>query len=64
MPKNVTITLTDKEYADAIRESKKRGLNLAQYCKRFAIGDEDFDSNYEILKEKAVNFSPNGNESL
>ena len=56
MGRTVVITLTENEYASAVIEAEKMGLQLSQYVKRFPIGSEEFEDRFEELKQKAQNF--------
>ncbi len=49
MSKNITITLTDSEYEEASVKAAELGLDLAQYVKRYSIGENEFNERYEFL---------------
>ena len=54
MSNQVVVTLTDKEYLEVVKLSKEKGLSISQYVKRYSIGNDDFDSLYDYLKNKAI----------
>lgn len=54
MSVNVSITLTDEEYAEVVRQAPQKGLTIAQYVKRFPIGSDAFETRYSYLKQKAL----------
>lgn len=54
MSNQVIVTLTDKEYSEVVKLSKEKGLSISQYVKRYSIGNDDFDSLYDYLKNKAI----------
>lgn len=56
MSVTISVTLTDEEHRLAKEEALKKGLTISQYVKQFAIGNDDFDSRYEELKQKAINY--------
>mgnify|MGYP000582827856 CR=1 FL=1 len=56
MSVTISVTLTDEEYRLAKEMALKKGLTISQYVKQFAIGNDDFDSRYEELKQKAINY--------
>lgn len=53
MSVTVSVTLTDKEYADVKSKAEEKGLSIAQYVKRFPISGDEFDERYEYLKKQA-----------
>lgn len=54
MSVNVTVTLSDEEYAEALKQALHKGLTIAQYVKRFPIGSDEFENRYAFLKQKAL----------
>lgn len=54
MSRTVVITLTEEEYDRIKVQADEKGLTMAQYVKRYPIGDQDFDSRFEELKRKAA----------
>ncbi|HIS65084.1 MAG TPA: single-stranded DNA-binding protein [Candidatus Avoscillospira avistercoris] len=59
MSHTVVVTLTDEEYKSMVYEAGRKGLTLSQYVKRFPVGDQDFDSRFEELKNKAKDYERN-----
>ena len=53
MSKNITITLTDAEYEAALVSASNLGLDLAQYVKRYPIGEDEFNIRYGFLITQA-----------
>ncbi len=53
MSKNISITLTDAEYELAVNKAAELGLDLAQYVKRYPIGENEFNERYAYLIAQA-----------
>lgn len=54
MSVTVSVTLTDKEYADVKIKAEEKGLSVSQYVKRFPIAGVEFDERYDYLKRQAM----------
>ena len=50
----VSVTLTDREYSEVKKAAEEKGLTISQYVKRYPISDDEFNLQYEFLKNESL----------